>query len=93
MYCGGRPRSVAWAPTWEWLGNQRTHRCLEKAVVEATANRQEENSDFQNLVASNSAAKELLAFAKNCLNRFGRFPAVVSALLARVREMLNGSQH
>jgi len=43
---------------------------LDKAVVEATANRQEENSDFQNLVASNSAAKELLAFAKNRLNKF-----------------------
>merc|ERR550532_3702179 len=50
------------------LGDSIT--ALDKAVAEATANRQEENSDYQNLVASNSAAKELLAFAKNRLNKF-----------------------
>jgi len=43
---------------------------LDKSVAEATENRKEENSDFQTLVASNSAAKELLAFAKNRLNKF-----------------------
>merc|ERR1719238_1219099 len=43
---------------------------LDKTVAEATANRKEENSDFKTLFASDSAAKELLAFAKNRLNKF-----------------------
>jgi len=43
---------------------------LDKMVAEATANRKEENSDFKTLYASDSAAKELLGFAKNRLNKF-----------------------
>merc|ERR1719265_2918122 len=43
---------------------------LDKTVAEATANRKEENSDFKTLFASDTAAKELLAFAKNRLNKF-----------------------
>merc|ERR1719230_963118 len=43
---------------------------LDKMVAEATANRKEENSDFKTEYASNSAAKELLGFAKNRLNKF-----------------------
>merc|ERR1719487_532289 len=43
---------------------------LDKTVAEATANRKEENSDFKTLFASDSAAKEILAFAKNRLNKF-----------------------
>merc|ERR1719324_1963881 len=43
---------------------------LDKTVAEATDNRKEENSDFKTLYASDSAAKELLAFAKNRLNKF-----------------------
>merc|ERR1719454_1390041 len=43
---------------------------LDKTVAEATDNRKEENSDFKTLFASDSAAKELLAFAKNRLNKF-----------------------
>merc|ERR1719238_713080 len=43
---------------------------LDKQVAEATENRKEENSDFKTLFASDSAAKELLAFAKNRLNKF-----------------------
>lgn len=43
---------------------------LDKLVAEATENRMEENSDFKALQASDSAAKEILAFAKNRLNKF-----------------------
>lgn len=43
---------------------------LDKTVAEATDNRKEENSDFKTLFASDAAAKELLAFAKNRLNKF-----------------------
>merc|ERR1719377_17617 len=37
---------------------------LDKDVAEATENRKEENDDFKNLMASDSAAKEVIAFAK-----------------------------
>jgi chromosome segregation ATPase len=43
---------------------------LDKSVAEATENRKEENSDFLTLMASDKAAKELLDFAKNRLNKF-----------------------
>jgi|Transcript_44289 septal ring factor EnvC (AmiA/AmiB activator) len=45
-------------------------KALDKAVAEATEQRKEENEDFTVLMASDSAAKELLAFAKNRLNKF-----------------------
>jgi chromosome segregation ATPase len=43
---------------------------LDKAVAEATEQRKEENADFTELMASNTAAKELIEFAKNRLNKF-----------------------
>lgn len=43
---------------------------LDKSVAEATEQRKEENEDFTELMASNSAAKQLLNFAKNRLNKF-----------------------
>merc|ERR1719460_165666 len=43
---------------------------LDKSVADATAQRKEENADFKELVASDAAAKELLGFAKNRLNKF-----------------------
>merc|ERR1712238_633612 len=43
---------------------------LDKMVTEATATRKEESAAHQELVTSNSAAKELLLFAKNRLNKF-----------------------
>merc|ERR1711871_1040757 len=43
---------------------------LDKSVAEATEQRKEEHEDFTQLMASNSAAKELLGFAKNRLNKF-----------------------
>merc|ERR1719264_1745147 len=43
---------------------------LDKNVMEATEQRKEENEDFKDLMASNTAAKELMKFAKNRLNKF-----------------------
>merc|ERR1719412_1062888 len=43
---------------------------LDKKVLEATEQRKEENEDFKELMASDTAAKELLKFAKNRLNKF-----------------------
>merc|ERR1719432_588196 len=43
---------------------------LDKAVAEATEQRREEHQDYTELIASNSAAKEVLGFAKNRLNKF-----------------------
>merc|ERR1719471_298386 len=45
-------------------------RALDKSVAEATAQRKEENAEYKALMASNTAAKEVLAFAKNRLNKF-----------------------
>merc|ERR1719191_2497494 len=45
-------------------------KALDKAVADATEQRKEENEDFTELMASDSAAKEILAFAKNRLNKF-----------------------
>jgi len=43
---------------------------LDKSVAEATANRQAEHGEFNELIASDSAAKEILGLAKNRLNKF-----------------------
>lgn len=43
---------------------------LDKSVAEATEQRKEENAEFKDLMASNTAAKQLLNFAKNRLNKF-----------------------
>merc|ERR1740121_1337127 len=43
---------------------------LDKAVAEATQNRKDEHAEFTELIASDAAAIELLAFAKNRLNKF-----------------------
>merc|ERR1719276_373669 len=45
-------------------------KALDKSVAEATEQRKEENSDYTELLASNSAAKDILNFAKNRLNKF-----------------------
>jgi hypothetical protein len=45
-------------------------RALDKAVAEATEQRKDENEDFKTLMASDAAAKELINFAKNRLNKF-----------------------
>merc|ERR1719178_239194 len=43
---------------------------LDKSVAEATEQRKEENADYTELMASDGAAKEILGFAKNRLNKF-----------------------
>merc|ERR1719242_2517977 len=43
---------------------------LNKSVVEATEQRKAENEEFKSLMASDAAAKDLLVFAKNRLNKF-----------------------
>jgi len=43
---------------------------LDNSVAEATAQRKEEHADFNDLIAQDSAAKEVLNFAKNRLNKF-----------------------
>merc|ERR1719324_519669 len=45
-------------------------KALDKAVAEATEQRKQEHEDFQTLMAQDSAAKEVLLFAKNRLNKF-----------------------
>jgi len=43
---------------------------LDKSVAEATVQRKEENEDYTNLMASDTAAQQLLEMAKNRLNKF-----------------------
>merc|ERR1719401_1807970 len=43
---------------------------LDKSVAEATVLRKEQNEDYKALMQSDAAAKELLGFAKNRLNKF-----------------------
>merc|ERR1719356_210470 len=47
-----------------------TIKALDESVAEATAMRKSENEEFKALIASDSAAKELLEIAKNRLNQF-----------------------
>merc|ERR1719284_549859 len=44
-------------------------RALDKSVAEATEQRKEENEDYTALMAADAAAKELIGFAKNRLNK------------------------
>merc|ERR1719158_990270 len=43
---------------------------LDKSVADATESRKEEHDDYVETLAGNNAAKDLLAFAKNRLNKF-----------------------
>merc|ERR1740129_1233174 len=43
---------------------------LDKSVAEATEQRKAEHAEFEELMASDSAAKEVLGFAQNRLNKF-----------------------
>merc|ERR1719379_35451 len=45
-------------------------KALDKSVAEATEQRKEENEDYTVLMASNTAAKELILFAKNRMQKF-----------------------
>jgi len=45
-------------------------KALDKSVLEATKQRRDENDEYKELMAGNTAAKELIEFAKNRLNKF-----------------------
>jgi len=45
-------------------------KALDKSVAEATDLRKEEHADFEDLIASDTAAREILKWAKNRLNKF-----------------------
>jgi len=45
-------------------------KALDKSVAEATENRKEENADYKEMMTGDTAAKEVLLFAKNRLNKF-----------------------
>merc|ERR550537_727987 len=45
-------------------------KALDKSVAEATQQRKEENEEYTGLMASNTAAKELILFAKNRMQKF-----------------------
>merc|ERR1719291_1036467 len=45
-------------------------KALDESVASATEQRKEENQEYKDLIASDSAAKELLDIAKNRLNKF-----------------------
>merc|ERR1719263_731612 len=45
-------------------------KALDKSVAEATATRKDEHDDYVTTLAANSAAKDLLKFAQNRLNKF-----------------------
>lgn len=69
---------------------------LDKSVADATEQRKEENSDFKDLKQSDTAAKEILLFAKNRLNKFYnpklyKPPADVPSMLVQVTVHRNGA--
>jgi len=66
---GSTKESIA-AVTEEMTKLDAAIKALDKAVSEATEQRKQEHKEFTELMASNSAAKEVLGFAKNRLNRF-----------------------
>jgi len=45
-------------------------KALDKQVAEATEQRKQENEDYTEMMAQDSAAKEVISFAKNRLNKF-----------------------
>jgi chromosome segregation ATPase len=45
-------------------------KALDRSVAEATEQRKEEHSEYVEIMANNNAAKEVLGFAKNRLNKF-----------------------
>merc|ERR1719161_1597987 len=47
-----------------------TIKALDASVAEATQQRKDENEEYKSLIASDTAAKELLEIARNRLNRF-----------------------
>jgi len=54
----------------EIKGLEASIQALDKSVVEATVQRKDEHADYADLMASNNAAKELILFAKNRMQKF-----------------------
>merc|ERR1719174_2113988 len=61
-------------------------KALDKSVAEATSTRKEEHDDYVETLAANKAAKDILAFAKNRLNKFYN-PKMYKAPPARQLEL------
>ena len=57
------------ATTEEIAGLNKAIKDLDQSVMDATVQRKAENSDFNELISSDTAAKELLLLAKNRLNK------------------------
>jgi len=71
-------------------------KALDKSVAEATEQRKEENAEYKELKQSDTAAKEILLFAKNRLNQFYnpklyKPPTDVPAMFVQVAEHRNGA--
>merc|ERR1719265_170906 len=49
-------------------------KALDESVAEATENRKEENEDYTQLMAQDTAAKELIGMAKNRMNKLYKAP-------------------
>jgi len=65
-----------------------TIKALDSSVAEATSQRKEENEDFTELMAGDYAARELLGFAKNRLNKFYNPQlAVLSQVRAHIQDI------
>jgi chromosome segregation ATPase len=58
--------------TWgeEIMALEASIRALDKSVAEATSIRQSENADYKELMTNNKAAKDIMLWAKNRLNKF-----------------------
>merc|ERR1719235_546425 len=65
---------------------------LDKSVAEASEQRKEEHEEFTELMASNSAAKEILKFAINRLNKFYN-PSLYKAPPKRELSFVQIEQH
>jgi len=65
---------------------------LDKSVAEATANRKAEHEEYNQLIASNSAAKEILGLAKNRLQKFYN-PKLYKTTAAPVASLADISEH
>jgi len=75
--------------TEELAALKKSIKALDKSVAEATEQRKEENADYKELKQSDTAAKQILLFAKNRLNKFYnpklyKPPADAPALLVQV---------
>merc|ERR1719152_161699 len=67
-------------------------KALDKSVAEATEDRKEQNAEFTELMAQDTAAKELLGVAKNRLNKFYNPKQYVAPAAALVSISSHGHQ-